>query len=131
MSRTKRKRPESFLNKVPYKQYQIDNERIEFTVDYWGEFCSSFIYLDKGYIKPEDCLKEINPDNSVVSWYESDCGGCFINKQSKTKDYRKYINKKRRTLDKKELRKELDYPWYDGLYSKWNAKDSNSILYWD
>lgn len=46
------------------------------------------------------------------------------------KSYRKTVNRSRRNFDKRELHKELTYNDYEGLYSKWNGKDSDPMWYW-
>lgn len=54
----------------------------------------------------------------------------YRNTYSFPKEYRKHTNKLRKLHDSRELYKELNFIEYEGLYSKWNCKDSDPAWYW-
>lgn len=61
-------------------------------------------------------------------YYTDNYGQNFFRKR-KPKAYRKMVNRARRMHDKRELWKETHMD-YDGLYSKWNCRDSDPTWYW-
>lgn len=66
-------------------------------------------------------------EKDEILYYTDKKHGFYFWKKHKT--YRKQVNRTRRNHDKRELRKEINCPDYEGLYSAWNAKDSDPDRY--
>jgi len=46
------------------------------------------------------------------------------------KSYRKMINSQRKNKDKRELFKEINFIYYEGLYDPWNCKTADPYWFW-
>ena len=70
-------------------------------------------------------------DLNYAKWrYKTKKHTCHRHSHRFPKSYRKFVNSTRKTVDKRELYKELNYDEYSPVYSKWNCKDSDPWWFW-
>jgi hypothetical protein len=105
MSRTIRKRAESFITFYgwEYNQWDLENKLKKDNPYCWGR---------RQYVDPEWESYEVDE----AKYYTDNYGRGYF-RRSLPKAYRKWVNKLRRKHDKRELRKEVTFNDYDGQYN--------------